>query len=116
MLLHTEPRTTAEEAHMKMLMIIMKESLEEEVREVLRSHNVSAFTEMHEVVGQGEAGATLHSLSWPGFNDLILVAMPDPQAAQVIHALAEFRDRTMQKQRGAKVPLRVFSLPCELEV
>jgi nitrogen regulatory protein PII len=101
---------------MRMLMIIMKESLEEEVREVLRNHNVGAFTEMHEVVGQGEAGATLHSLSWPGFNDLILAAMPEPEANQVIDALAEFRERTMQKQQGAKVPLRVFSLPCELVV
>jgi nitrogen regulatory protein PII len=101
---------------MVMLMIVMKESLEEEVRELLRKHNVTGFTEVREVTGQGEAGATFHSLSWPGFNDLILAAMQELDAQQLIDALVEFRDSAMEHQHGAKVPLRVFSLPCALVV
>jgi nitrogen regulatory protein PII len=101
---------------MIMLMIIMKESLEEEVRELLRNHNVTGFTEVREVTGQGEAGATFHSLSWPGFNDLILAAMPELDAKQLIDALVKFRDSAAEKQHGAKVPLRVFSVPCTLVV
>jgi hypothetical protein len=101
---------------MNMVMIIMKESLEDEVRDLLREHEITGFTEMHRVIGQGEAGPTLGSLAWPGFNDLILAAMPEPKAKQVIAALLRFRNEAMERQHGAKVPLRVFSLPCELVV
>ena len=98
---------------MNMVMIIMKESLEDEVRDLLKQHDVTGFTEMHQVIGQGEAGPTLDSLAWPGFNDLILAAMPEHKAREVIEALLRFRNETMERQHGAKVPLRVFSLPCE---
>lgn len=101
---------------MNMLMIIFKESLEEDIRELLAHHEVKAFTEMHDLTGKGEAGATMHSLSWPGFNNMVLAAMPTPEADKVIAALQAFRDRLVQKQGGAKIPLRVFSLPCEMVV
>lgn len=100
---------------MQMLMIIMKESLEDDVRMILRKNNVTAFTEMHEATGQGEAGATLHSLSWPGFNNVIFVALSEPEAKKVISALVDFRDRQVDLQK-APIPLRVFSMPCELVV
>lgn len=101
---------------MQMLMIIMKESLEDDVRMVLRKNKVTAFTEMHEATGQGEAGATLHSLSWPGFNNVIFVALPEPEASKLIESLVEFRDQQIERQSGAPIPLRVFSMPCELVV
>jgi hypothetical protein len=101
---------------MKMLMIVFRESLEEDIRELLGKHHVRAFTEMHDVTGMGEAGAAFHSLSWPGLNNMILASLPEPDADQVIAALKGFRDRQIQKQGGAKIPLRVFSLPCELVV
>jgi hypothetical protein len=42
--------------------------------------------------------------------------MPDPDAKQLIDALVKFRDSATEKQHGAKVPLRVFALPCTLVV
>lgn len=101
---------------MKMLMIIFKESLEEEVQELLNQHHVNAFTQMHDVTGVGEGGATLHSLSFPGFNNMILAALPEPEADKVVAALKEYRDGLVQKQGNNKIPLRVFSLPCEMVV
>ncbi len=101
---------------MKMLMVIYKESLEEEIKQVLARHQVKAFTEVHELTGMGEGGAALHSLSWPGFNNMVLAAMPDPDARQVIDALKKYRDGQVAKQGNDKVPLRVFALPCELVV
>jgi hypothetical protein len=101
---------------MKMLMIIFKESLEEDIRELLKKNEVKAFTEMHDLTGMGEAGATLHSLSWPGFNNMVLAALPEPEADKIIAVFREFRDRLIHKQGGAKIPLRVFSLPCEMVV
>ncbi len=101
---------------MKMLMIILKESLEEDVRALLRKEGVAAFTELKEVTGRGEAGSTLHSLPWPGYNNLILTALSEMEATRVIAALTGFRDGLAEKQHGAKIPLRVFALPCELVV
>ena len=59
---------------MNMLMIVFKESLEEDILGLLCNHHVRAFTEMHDVTGMGEAGAAFHSLSWPAFNNMILAA------------------------------------------
>jgi len=101
---------------MNMLMIVFRESLEEDIRGLLSKHNVRAFTEMHDVTGTGEAGAAFHTLSWPALNNMILVAMPEPDTDKLLTALKGFRDQQIQRQGGAKIPLRVFSLPCELVV
>jgi nitrogen regulatory protein PII len=101
---------------MKMLMIVFRESIEEDIKALLRTHNVKGFTEMHDVTGTGEAGPAFHSLSWPAFNDMILAALPDAEADTVVNALKDFRDRQVEKQGGAKIPLRVFALPCEMVV
>src|SRR5689334_1677350 len=99
---------------MKMLMMIYKESLEEDVKALLARHEVKAFTEMNELTGMGEGGATLDSLSWPGFNNLVMAAMPDTEADKVIHALKAYREELAKKQGNNKIPLRVFSMPCDL--
>jgi len=97
-------------------MIVFRESLEEDIRGLLSKNQVEAFTEMVDVVGKGEAGAAFHSLSWPGLNNMILVALPEVQADRVVAALKKFHDQTVQSERGAKIPMRVFTLPCELVV
>ena len=101
---------------MKMLMIVFRESLEDDIRGILGKYQVRAFTEMHDVTGTGEAGAAFHSLAWPAFNNMILAALPDGEAVTLIEALTEFRERQGRQQSGAKIPLRVFSLPCDLVV
>jgi hypothetical protein len=105
-----------QEAHMKMLMIVFRESIEEDIKDILTKHDVKAFTEMHEITGVGEAGAAFHSLSWPAYNDMILAALPDLKAETVVAGLKDFRDQAMQRRGGDKIPLRVFALPCELVV
>jgi len=101
---------------MKMLMIVYKDSLEDDIRGLLKLHNVRAFTEMHDVAGMGETGPAFHSLSWPGINNMILAGLPQPDADKVIDALKEYRDQQVQKRGGAKLPLRVFAMPCEMVV
>ena len=96
----------------KMLLIVFRDSLEEEVLELLRTFGVKAFTELHKVDGTGEAGAAFHSFAWPGGNSMILAAVSDAQADLVIKGLRGFRDTRVRQQKGMKVPLRVFVLPC----
>jgi hypothetical protein len=97
---------------MQMLMIVFRNSLEEEVLGVLRELDVAAYTDLPKVFGVGEAGMAFHSFTWPGFNSMILAALDDPDARQLARALEDFRDAAQARQDGATIPLRVFVLPC----
>ena len=97
---------------MKMLFIVFRESLEEEVHALLNELHVKAFTELHKVGGTGETGAAFHSFTWPGMNALVLTALPEDQAERVVEGLKGFRDQRIQQQHGVKVPLHAFVLPC----
>jgi hypothetical protein len=44
---------------------------------------------------------------------MIFSALPDDQAERVVERLKAFHDRLSQGQHGAKVPMRVFLLPCD---
>lgn len=101
---------------MKMIMIVFRESFEDDIRDLLSQNQVEAFTEMLDVVGKGEAGAAFQSVSWPGLNNMILVALPEVQADRVVAALKKFHDQQVRNERGTKIPMRVFTLPCELVV
>ncbi len=98
---------------MKMLLVIFRESLDEEIRRLLRSLNVKAFTEASKVLGVGEAGMAADTFEQPGFNSLILAALDDEQAERVIAGLQQFREDMSRNQRGAKIPMRAFILPCD---
>ncbi|ALA58913.1 PG0541 family transporter-associated protein [Nitrospira moscoviensis] len=98
---------------MKMLLVIFRQSLDEDIGELLQELNLKAFTEAPKVLGIGEAGRAADTLQQPGFNSLILSALEDEQARDVIERLTVFRDALSRKQHGAKIPLRVFVLPCE---
>jgi hypothetical protein len=101
---------------MQMVAIIFRKSLEHEVLAVLRACSVRAFTDIAEVLGQGATGLALNSFSRPGFNSLVLAALPEPDAERVVLALRRYRDGAVARQRGAPVPLHVFLLPCEQAV
>ncbi|MEW6543541.1 MAG: PG0541 family transporter-associated protein [Nitrospirota bacterium] len=98
---------------MKMLMVIYRRSLDQDIRHLLKGLNVRAFTEAPKVLGMGEAGHAFDSLAWPGHNVMILSAMRNEEAEHVVAELKSFRDHLQGLQDGAKVPLRVFTLPCE---
>jgi hypothetical protein len=101
---------------MKMLLIVYRESLEEEIHGLLQQHGVSAFTELQHVAGAGETGRAFHSFTWPGTNGLILTALPDTEANRLLQGLKSYRDERVKEQHGAKFPLRVFTFPCDLAV
>ncbi len=94
----------------KMVMLIFRDSLEEDVMSLLKRFGVNAFTEVHNVDGLGETGAAFHSFVRPGRNSMILAAMPEEHADRLIKGVREFRDRQVQQQHGLKLPLRAFVL------
>ncbi|HEX9742763.1 MAG TPA: hypothetical protein VGA17_08245 [Nitrospiraceae bacterium] len=98
---------------MKMLMIVFRQSLEEDIMKLLRELEVKAFTELPSAVGSGKAGAAYQSFASPGANSIVYTALAEDQTERVVKGLRDFRDRLSLQQHGAAIPLRVFTLPCE---
>ena len=101
------------ESIMKMLVIIYRASLTEDIHNWLRRQNVKAFTEILSVQGTGESGQALGTLFWPGHNSLLLTAVPDQEAAQIAGDFAAHRQGLQQAQHGADIPMKLFVLPIE---
>jgi hypothetical protein len=98
---------------MKMLFVIFRQSLEEDVQRLLRDLGLKGFTEAPKLLGIGEAGQVANTLQQPGFNSLVFSALEDQEADMTIAALTKFRDHLSISQNGAAIPLRVFVLPCQ---
>ncbi len=104
---------------MKMLMIVFRQSLEEDVLKLIRDLGVTAFTELPSVVGAGASHGAYHAFhTFPtaAGNSIVLTALSDDQAEKIITGLQTYREQLTQQQKGAYVPLRVFVLPCDQAV
>ncbi len=44
---------------------------------------------------------------------MVFTALPDDHADRVLASLQFFRDTRAKEQRGIKVPLHIFALPCD---
>ncbi|HXV67762.1 MAG TPA: hypothetical protein VD738_02475 [Nitrospira sp.] len=101
---------------MKMLFIVFRESLVEQVHALLKTYDVTAFTELQNVGGKGETGPTLHFSLMTGANRIILVAVAEQVAYRLIDGLSQFRAEQVRRQGDDPFPLHVFVLPCEQAV
>jgi nitrogen regulatory protein PII len=97
---------------MKMVMIVFRDALTEQVMAVLHEREIKAYTLFPEVSGVGSTGAATGSFSSPGVNSMVLVALPDEQADQVVGELKAFHDGLADEHPAGKVPMHVFVLPC----
>jgi nitrogen regulatory protein PII len=98
---------------MKMLLIVFREMMAEQIHLLLKEYDVTAFTELHNVSGRGETGPTLHFSLSAGANRIILAAVPDHAASRLIEGITRFRSEQVRRQGDDPVPLHVFVLPCE---
>lgn len=87
---------------MKMVMVIFRHSLDQDIRRLLKELDVTNFTEAPKVLGIGEAGHAFGSFTWPGHHAIILSAMEELQADRVIEVLKEFRDHMVQMRGGPR--------------
>jgi hypothetical protein len=97
---------------MEMLVVVFRSSMTPDVLDTLSALGVDAYTDLPRVRGVGSSGAALDAFPWPASNSIILAALESDQAKAVVDGLARFRDAAASRQRGAHVPLRVFTLPC----
>ncbi len=98
---------------MKMLVLIFRDSLQEEILSLLQHENIQAYTIVPKVHGMGETGAAFGSFTSQGENSLVLLAMADEPARQTIEAFRALRSRLSQRQQGAAIPMKLMVMPCE---
>ena len=98
---------------MKMLMVVFRDSLQDEILMLLKDCDVTAYTLLQNVAGAGETGTALGSLASPGINSMLLVVLPQDQADRSVEALKAYRDGLAKEHPAHKVPIRAFALPCE---
>ena len=101
---------------MKMLLIVFRESMVEQVHSLLKEYEVNAYTELHNVAGRGETGATVQFFLSPGANYMILAAVSEQVACRLIEGFTRFRAEHEMRQGDNMLPLHVFILPCEQAV
>ncbi len=101
---------------MKMLVIVFRESLIEQIHALLNDYNVAAYSELHNVTGKGATGLTSQFFLAPATNRMILTAVSDQLAYRLIEVFTRFRLEQEAAQGDNIVPLHVFVLACEQAV
>ncbi|MBX3324661.1 MAG: P-II family nitrogen regulator [Nitrospira sp.] len=98
---------------MKMLVIVFRESLVEQIHALLTKYEVAAYSELHNVTGKGATGLTSQFFLAPTTNRMILTAVSDQLAYRLIDVFTRFRSEQESATGDGIVPLHVFVLPCE---
>ena len=98
---------------MKMLLIIFRESIVEHVHALLKEYEVTAFTELHHVIGRGETGPTVQFFLSSDANNMILAAVSEQVAYRLIDGFTRFKAEHGVSQGDTMFTLHVFVLPCE---
>jgi nitrogen regulatory protein PII len=78
---------------MKMVMIVLNASIEEEVRGCAKEYGLSEYTKFTKVLGEGEnSGPHMGTHIWPSVNTVILYACEEEKANRFVDHLAKIKD------------------------
>ena len=94
----------------KLVTVYANISIAEDIREVLDSLGIKAFTQWPRLVGVGPVtGPRLDSHVWPGANTCFQVVVDETMAGRLMDALQEMRDSPV----GTRSGLFAFTSPVE---
>ena len=93
---------------MKMLLIICPETRQDELRDLIARHDVHAYSELKNVLGEGKTGKKMDTQIWPEKSILIFTVVGENKSKELLSALQDF-----QKQLYKEEGFRVFALPAE---
>ena len=96
---------------MKMLMIICPENRRDEVQQLVARHDIHAYSESENVIGEGATGKRLGTHAWPQKSILIFTVAVAEKTDELLAALREYH-KNLYPGEG----LRAFTLPVESEV
>jgi nitrogen regulatory protein PII len=98
---------------MKTLMIVARDSMVNELEELLNDSGVNAYSLLNKVEGKGKTGKVHESFQHPGFNLMILAVLPSDQVGIVVRTFNAFLAARGKAAPGQAVPLKLFAFPCE---
>jgi len=98
---------------MKMLTIVCRESLADEVLVLLEGQRITGYTVLNEVGGSGETGQVSGTHGWKDRNKVFLIALDDDQIPSLVKAVKALLARLIEEQGHNKIPFRAFLQPCE---
>ena len=84
---------------MKMVMIICPASRREDVRNVLHQHGVQGYSELEGVKGEGKTGKHLGTHAWPMESVMLLSAIQDDKANEIIESMKQCASRLFPDER-----------------
>jgi nitrogen regulatory protein PII len=96
---------------MDMLMIVFRAALKERVQEILRTCEVTAYTEVPNTIGTGQSGSTEGMSFYSGGNSVILVSLEPAQRDKVVDTVKAWCAEA-KRSGWVKPAIRVFSWPC----
>jgi nitrogen regulatory protein PII len=102
-------------SHMKMLIVVARESMLSELEELLRNNGINAYTILSNVQGKGVTGRVHGTFYHPDINSIIFSVLSGDQAQRAVNALTALHARSVSSS-GQPVPLKVFTFPCEEHV
>ena len=91
---------------MELILIAYNEALDEEVLEIVEDEGLTGYTKWIRVHGRGRAsGAHLGTNIWPGYNDVIALAVPADRRQSVLERVWKIR------KRAGEEGIKAFVLP-----
>lgn len=93
---------------MKFLVVAYSEGLDDEVMEVLAEAGVESYTKWTKVLGKGQtSGPHLASHVWPKANNVMALAVEEPQAQLIMAGVRKLREDI------GREGVKAFLLPLE---
>jgi hypothetical protein len=87
---------------MKMLTLICREGLEDEIHVLLSDLNITGYTVISGVWGSGVTG-TVTGKAWTDRNTLYLIALDDAHMVPLVNGVQELHTRLVQEHEGHEV-------------
>jgi hypothetical protein len=100
---------------MKMLTLICREGLEDEIEMMLGDLHITGYTVISGALGSGVTG-TVTRKAWIDRNTLYLIALDDAHMVPLVNAVRELHTRLVQEHEGHEVRFKAFVHPCDLIV
>lgn len=98
---------------MKMLMIVIRESMLEEIEALLRNHGITTYTIFNKVAGKGKTGMAYQTFLHHESNAVILAVLPADQIDRAVGELKALQATRGKASQARPLSIKVFSLPCE---
>jgi len=93
---------------MKMVMIVCPQDRQNDVRKLIIEHGVHAYTEIRDVIGEGETGKKFGTNIWPEKSILVFTVVSKEKTDSLLAALKDCEQRLFPGEG-----VRAFVIPIE---